>query len=54
MAKLSAPQYTITFHFNTVEDIERVKDLAEQMIDAVNPDFGYFSAIKVEPKEVAR
>ncbi len=42
-------EYVITFHFNANQDTEdeTVKDLAEQMINAVNPGFGYFSAIKV-------
>ena len=41
-------QYYITFHFQTAADLEVVKDLAEAMLDAVNPPFGYFSAVKVE------
>lgn len=45
-------QWTIKFHFNSDDttDAESVKDIAEMMLDAVDPLNGYFSAVSVEPR----
>jgi hypothetical protein len=40
-------QYAITFGFTSFGDLEEVKDLAEKMMDALKPEDGMVSSVRV-------
>ena len=47
MKSLTLKQYTITIGVSTFGDLEEAKDIAETLLDALNPTQGFASSVRV-------